>query len=501
MKSNLISAPVWISCLFSVVIAQDYYNNYVLDAPKSFQSIYERKFAYHDSQEDDGFGKAVSIYGDRMLVGACFNDDRGTQAGSAYVFVLDDSQQGWELESVLYGNDTSEYDYFGWSVSLVDDYALIGAWQDDDKGSESGSAFFFKKVKKGRDGYQWVEIKKVYAKDAESNDFFGLSVAMSADGVALIGSPGRTVNGKTNAGLVTVFRRAQDIWFREDELQAAEPAYNDYFGISVAIYRDTAVVGAYGHDPGPGEETGAAFVYKRDQGTTYWALKSVLVASDAASSDFFGRSVAIWGTTIVVGADGNDDFGSSSGSAYVFDISNSHQWAESQKLLPLKSNEYDYFGVSISMWNNSLVIGADGTTHDGGKLTGSAWYFERGRNGRWKAILQINASDNNPYDLYGSSVSIHKTSILIGAEMGNGYRYDTGAAYAYTKIPSPRRSVASAFISAGVYVLITISAVLPLVGLAWWAYHTKSFSFQNLDAGSGGIDDSRTALTSGFWVS
>lgn len=504
MYRSFLVAILFCIVIFTIQVSSsdddDYYSNYYIDAPTGFKSIYERKFAYHNSQEDDGFGKAVSIYGNDMLVGACFNDDKGTQAGSAYIFALDSSSQGWKYEATLIGNDTSEYDYFGWSVSLIDGWALIGSWQDDDKGSNSGSAYLFQKTQSKGGSATWEEFQKLYAKDGESNDFFGLSVTMDNEGTALIGAPGRASDGLTNAGVVNVFRRYQNAWYLEDILESSEPYANDYFGISVAIYEDQAVVGAYGNDPGPGEETGAAFVFERNNPTS-WRLVAKLTASDAAANDFFGRSVGMFANTIIIGADGNDDAGSSSGSAYVFQKSNMGRWSEEQKLLPTTANEYDYFGVSVAIGNNTILIGADGTTHEGGKLTGSAWFFEQDNNGIWNAILQLNASDNNPYDLYGSSVSIYQSSLLIGAEMGNGYRYDTGAAYVYTIPPATESIKTSSSVGRGVYILVFFSALLPLIGLGWWAYHTKSFSFQDIDRSATGVDDSRTGLTTntGFW--
>eukprot|EP01041_Mallomonas_annulata_P003153 gene3153-6205_t len=477
----------------------DYYNNYYIRAPKSFKSVYERKFAYVDSQEDDGFGKSVSIYENTMLIGACFNDDKGTQAGSAYIFTLDNSGQGWQHEAVLIGNDTAEYDYFGWSVALINGWALIGAWQDDDNGQNSGSAYFFQNKKNSHGKLEWTQFEKVYAKNSDENDFFGLSVAMTNDGTAMIGAPGRTTQGLSNAGVVTAYRRYQDYWYLEDTLEPDEAYANDYFGISVAVYGDYAVVGAYGNDPGPGEETGAAFVFSRTSPNT-WALMTKLIASDASANDFFGRSVGIYGTTVIVGADGNDDAGSSSGSAYIFDYVGPKKWSEQQKLLPTIGNEYDYFGVSVAIGNGTILVGADGTTHEGGKLTGSVWYFERNNKlDQWNAVLQLNASDNNPYDLYGSSVSLHKTSFLIGAEMGNGFRYDTGAAYVYTLPPYEESSSEKTTVGMGIYAIVFGSATLPLVGLGWWAYHTRSFSFQDLDQSTTSADDSKTGLTSGFW--
>eukprot|EP00607_Mallomonas_marina_P004657 CAMPEP_0182428488 /NCGR_PEP_ID=MMETSP1167-20130531/23057_1 /TAXON_ID=2988 /ORGANISM="Mallomonas Sp, Strain CCMP3275" /LENGTH=496 /DNA_ID=CAMNT_0024611423 /DNA_START=326 /DNA_END=1816 /DNA_ORIENTATION=+ len=434
-----------------------------------------------------------------MLIGACFNDDRGTQSGSAYIFTLDNSAQGWKHEAVIIGNDTTEYDYFGWSVAVVNGWALVGSWQDDDNGQNSGSAYFFQR-KKTSSGNVWNQFEKVYAKNSAENDFFGLSVAMTNDGTALIGAPGRTTDGMANAGVVSVYKRYQDYWYLEDTLQSSETYANDYFGISVGVHGDYAVVGAYGNDPGPGEETGAAFVFMRVSANT-WNLMMKLTASDAAANDFFGRSVAIFGSTIVVGADGNDDAGSSSGSAYVFEYVSPKTWSETQKLLPPIAHEYDYFGVSVGIANGSILIGADGTTHNGGKLTGSAWYFERDyKDGQWNAILQMNASDNNPYDLYGSSVSMYKTSLLVGAEMGNGYRYDTGAAYVYTVPPgSDGKMKSSSALGVGRYALVACFAILPLIGLAWWAYRTNSFSFQDLDTSSNSVDNSKTGLTSGFW--
>ena len=158
------------------------------------------------------------------------------------------------------------------------------------------------------------EVAKLVASDAQGNDYFGASVAVSGD-TAVIGARFEATGG-VNAGAAYVFTRSGGAWTQQAKLMASDAQSSDYFGYSVAVSGDTAVIGAYGEATG-GSYAGAAYVFTRTGGS--WTQQAKLMASDAQENDLFGVSVAVSGDTAVIGARLEATGGSSAGAAYVFE--------------------------------------------------------------------------------------------------------------------------------------------------------------------------------------
>ncbi|MGI8758559.1 MAG: Calx-beta domain-containing protein, partial [Acidimicrobiales bacterium] len=218
----------------------------------------------------------------------------------------------WAQQAKLTAIDAAAGDRFGRSVAVSGDTAVVGAYLDDDAfaGTDSGSAHVFT-----RTGTTWAQQAKLTAIDAAAGDRFGRSVAVSGD-TAVVGAPFDDPTD-TDSGSAYVFTRTGATWAEQAKLTAADGAADDHFGRSVAVSGDTAVVGAhFDDDDDAGTDSGSAYVFTRT-GTT-WAQQAKLTAADAAAYDYFGYSVAVSGDTAVVGARGDDDAGLDSGSAYVF---------------------------------------------------------------------------------------------------------------------------------------------------------------------------------------
>ena len=278
--------------------------------------VQEAKLVASDAIVGDRFGISVSVSGDVVVIGnhALFSD----QLGSAYVFRFDGG--GWNEEAQLTASDAATNDGYGRSVSLSGNVAVVGSWNDDDGGRDSGSAYIYR-----FDGSEWVEEQKLTASDAEAMDYFGSSVSVTG-GVIVVGAWGDDEacpgDPDCRSGSAYVYRfhsGPPGHWVEEDKLTPLHGAKKDLFGDSVAVSGNVAVVGARnsGNTGGPYYDgPGLAYVYWWD--ATRWVQAATLAASDAASGDWFGRSVSVSGDVAVIGSRHTDDAGVKSGTAYVF---------------------------------------------------------------------------------------------------------------------------------------------------------------------------------------
>lgn len=329
----------------------------------------------------------------------------------------------------LVASDPVIGDEFGSEVSILAGWSVIGAPRDNVFGANSGSAYVFIK---GAGGH-WFEEQKITPSTAMSSANFGAAVAMG-DGFFIAGAPVQAPGGVFRAGTAYVFEYDGQRWFEADQFLPPDLAGKDRMGTSVAISGDVAVIGA----PGDGFfdfVLGKAFVYRREA-NGFWNYETTLYASDAADNDHFGASVAIDGDRIVVGADRNDDGGTSSGSAYVFDRQlPSGQWIETAKLVAPDASPGDQFGNSIAVSGDLVAVGAFRDDTDSGIVnTGSVYLFEKGTFGGWTMVDRIDAgSGMMAYDAFGSSVALNGSAVIVGAPTEASPLVSPGKAYRFER--------------------------------------------------------------------
>jgi hypothetical protein len=323
----------------------------------------QAKLLASDGASDDSFGVGVALSGDTALIGAFWDDDNGTDSGSAYVFTRTGTT--WTQQAKLLTSDGAAGDWFGWVVSLDGDTALIGAPQDDDNGTDSGSAYVFT-----RTGTTWTQQQKLKASDGAAGDRFS-DYAVALDGnTALIGADYDDDNG-TDSGSAYVFTRTGTTWTQQAKLLASDGAAGDNFGCFVSLYGDTALIGACAFDF---SGSGSAYVFTRT-GTT-WTQEAKLLASDGAAGDWFGTCVSLDGDTALIGSVLDDDNGGNSGSAYVFTRTGT-TWTQEAKLLASDGAANDQLGCWVSLDGDTALIGAP-FDDDNGKDSGSAYVFTKG---------------------------------------------------------------------------------------------------------------------------
>jgi len=370
-----------------------------------------------DGALGDKFGYSVAVFGGAAVFGAFNDDDNGSNTGSAYVFRFDGSN--WIQEQKLTVPDAAAEDYFGSSVSIFGDTIAIGAPQDDDSGSSSGSVYIFR-----FNGTCWVQEQKLIASDGATFDHFGASVAVSGDTV-VIGSPYDGDMGN-NSGSAYVFRYDGSNWIQEIKLIAADGMLGDEFGYSVGAYGDIAVIGSPSDNNSNGNDSGSAYIF-RFNGSS-WTQEIKLLASDGAVSDIFGNSVAVCGDIAVVGAYLDDDMGNNSGSAYVFRFDGLH-WNQEAKLIAPDGAAGDNFAKSVAISGDTVVIGAD-HDDDHGENSGSGHVF-RFTGSSWIHETKLVASDGASGDYFGDAVSISGDTIVIGASYDDDKGSSSGSAYIF----------------------------------------------------------------------
>jgi hypothetical protein len=306
-------------------------------------------------------------------------------AGAQYPLMVDP----WIQQAKLAASDGAANDYFGTSVALSGDTAVIGA---PGHASNQGAAYVFT-----RRGGAWSQEAKLAAFDGAADDFFGTSVAVrDSDNTAIIGAYGQA----GSRGAAYVFTRSGDTWSLQAKLTASDSAPGDQFGRSVVLSEDTAVIGAYYR----AVRQGATYVFER-RGNT-WRQQAKLTASDAAEGDAFGYSLAMALDTLVIGAFGK---ASNQGAAYVFTRSDS-AWHEQGKLTASNGAAFDQFGFSVAVSGDMAVIGAPVKSN----RQGAAYVFTR-NGSAWKEQARLAASDDAFDSAFGNSVAVGGEAVLIGA--------------------------------------------------------------------------------------
>jgi hypothetical protein len=357
------------------------------------------------------FGSSVALDGDTAVIGAYLSDDGGTiNNGAAYVFTR--SGGVWTEQAKLLASDKDGEDWFGYSVALDGDTAVIGAFGADDNGTgEVGAAYVFT-----RSGGVWTEQAKLLASDKTEADGFGWSVALDGD-TAVIGAYAEDDGGTTNNGTAYVFTRSGGVWSEQAKLLASDKDGGDLFGWSVALDGDTAVIGAYLNDGGSTLNSGAAYVFTRSGGV--WTEQAKLLASDKDRIDFFGRSVALDGDTTIIGTPFKDDSGlNNNGTAYVFTRSGG-VWTEQAKLLASDKDNNDQFGYSVALDGDMALIGAPEDI-DFSEDGGGAYVFTRS-GGVWTEQVKLVATDKYIKDQVHYSVALDGDTALIGARSNAAY--------------------------------------------------------------------------------
>lgn len=323
-----------------------------------------------NSESGDEFGRAIELDGDRLVVGAPFEDSGATginvneddesagNAGAAYVFQRD-SNGNWQQEAYLKASNTAPGDQFGHDVAINGRLAAVAATTEDSgaagvdgdqfDNSRSGAGAVY--VFDVRDNGEWSQVAYIKASNPGQGDNFGAAITLDGD-LLVVGAPGEASaatgvdgsqldNSRNNAGAAYVFERDGDSeWFQVAYIKASNTGDNDAFGSAVAVHGNVLVVGASGENSfatgingdeldNSAPDAGAAYVFERDD-SGVWTQIAYVKASNTGARDEFASALALCGDTLAVGAerengasagingDESDDSLSVTGAVYVY---------------------------------------------------------------------------------------------------------------------------------------------------------------------------------------
>jgi len=366
-------------------------------------------------------GMSAALDGDRLAMGAPGSFIVDDQTGTVYILERDESGN-WNHAAELTPDDGELGDLFGQAVALDGDTLAVGSPEHDDFGSNSGAVYVFERDAAGA----WELSQELFSGDIAGGDKFGVAVSLDGDRLA-VGADGNNDQGG-DSGAAYLFERGENGAFAQKaKLLPSDGSSSDLFGGAVAIDGDRIVVGAR-QGTGLSASTGAVYLYEFD-GAGTWPEVGKIRASDGVSFDFFGFALAIDGDSLVVGAIGDDEGSTNSGSVYVFERDLFGTWFNTDKLVEPTPDFSNQFGQAIDLDGDLFVTTSlDGTL---GNDAGAAYLFERGESGLWRLTQTLRASDGDASDSFGQSVSLNGSRLALGATGNDEVNTFAGATYIF----------------------------------------------------------------------
>ncbi len=378
----------------------------------------QNKLVANDGSANDKFGEAIAVSSNTVVVGARYDAVSAPNQGSVYIFVRNGTT--WTQQARLNATDGADSDHFGTSVAISGDTVIVGSPNDDIGANQNqGSAYVFV-----RDGASWSQQQKLVAVDGMTNDLFGTAVAINND-TLLLGTPQNA--GK---GAAYVFIRNGAIWVQQQKLIGADTSTGDSFGASVTLTDETAAIGALNdRSGGATAQHGSVYVFVRNVAT--WNQQQKLLPFSTTVQAHFGNAVSLSGNTLAVGAREDTVNGNpNQGAAYVF-IRNGSTWTIQTRITLVNGKAQERVGYSVALNGDILVVGNPDGDVGGNTNQGAIYVYARvGTN--WNMYQHLTVSDGTAYDYFGSSVAIVGDTLLVGAYGKDiGTNYSQGAVYSF----------------------------------------------------------------------
>ncbi len=402
-KSNITKSIIILCCSLGITTAKA-------------QFVQSAKVVSDNRESRAEFGTSVAINDDFAIVGA----SRETFVeGAAYIYEKD-PQGNWNFSQRLTAFDPNEGAEFGGGAKFSDDYLVVAAGRADVNGLQRTGALYIYENQNN----SWDFSTKLVASDPTGDAKLGMNpTSLDVEGNTIVaGAPGDNIW----TGAAYVFTKNGGTWEETQKIVSPSPQASDVFGIGVSISGDYLAIGASEVDG----RKGAVYMYLKDINGE-WVYLETLVASDASNDSFFGSSVSLSGDQLVVGAYGTN---LEEGAAYVFEKDPQGVWIEVQKLTGNSSTEPAHFGWSTDIQPNYISVSAP---HIFGFEPGEIYFYKKDNNGTWVEDQVFAGNDTVGEDFYGWSVEMDENQLIVGApwedhDVNGGNEIDrAGSAYIF----------------------------------------------------------------------
>ncbi len=374
------------------------------------------------------FGRTVTVAGTAVVVASPSDGDGGTANGVAHVF--GDSKRGWRRVQRLQSAEPEWEDRFAQAMASDRARLVVGRDRADEGATNAGAVTVFR-----RSGYHFKREAEIAPPDPGAEDGFGGALGISGS-MLIVGAPRDDVGDQLDAGSATIWQYRNERWELQKKLVAPEAASADWFGSAVAIDGNLAAVGAQGDDD-RGEKCGAVFTYRFDGGE--WLLDQKIVPEDVAAGDWFGFSVALHGNLLAVGSPRDDTGGESSGSVRIF-RHGAAGWRLEATLRPEPGTTTSFFGYSVALDGTRLLVGIPGDDRNG-ESSGVAALFER-FGGVWSQRAYLAANSPLAEESFGSAVALRGDLAVVGRLVTEDGEIAPGRAWVFRLGGTPKSTPA-----------------------------------------------------------
>lgn len=350
----------------------------------------------------DRFGNALALHSQRAVVAA-------VGANGAEGLLLVYARSGTQFTEIdrIEMLDGGNADRLGASVSLTPDGLLAGADLDQVGPNRGQGAVHWMQ----QQGAEYVAVARLDNGDGAMFDRFATTVAVDGD-MAVAGAYVEDTLAGADAGAAHWYRRVAGGWVHGGRLVAPDGEIEDRFGIAVDISGDWMAFGAYWDVVNGNVDQGSAYLFRR-QGDD-WVFDTKLTDITGNPGDYFGFALALDGDTLAIGARGDSDISLEQGAVHIF-VRQDAGWAAQARIDPPTVNGLGYFGASVAIDGDRMLVGAPGMTIAPGPVAAGAAYVYERTGTAWQLAGVLQAPQPASNAAYGFAVASDRERLLVGA--------------------------------------------------------------------------------------
>jgi len=365
------------------------------------------------------FGTSVAINNQFVAVGASREE-----VAKGAVYIYQKNGNNWNFNQKITAPDGVEMAEFGGSLKFGTDFLLASAGRADIGNTIRAGALYIYDLDSNN---QWNFTKKLVASDYDNDALLAVNpTSLAVDGNTIVaGAPGFS----SWNGAVYIFEKNGNNWAETQKIVSPESVDFGNFGIGVSLYGDYLVIGASGAN----NSSGKIYIYKKNI-SGEWILYQSLTSSDNFENSYFGNSVSIYGNELVVGAYTETNTGNPA-MAYIFKLNDNGIWEETQKIPSYESSEHTYFAWMCELKNDKLIISAP---HLYGTDEGRTLLYKKNSQNSWELDQELKPEADVTEDFYGWSLAMNDNEIIVGSSRDNfdsneeNELNDAGSAYIFT---------------------------------------------------------------------